>query len=134
MIGLDTNVLVRYLTQDHPAQSARANLLIESRCTREDPGRIALMVLCELVWVLRGAYGYQKALVIETLDQILASRELEIEKANIAAAALSSYRKGPADFADYVIVYSNQDSLCEATYSFDQKLLKHRLVRMPGEG
>ncbi len=131
MIGLDTNVLVRYLTQDHPEQSARANRLIESRCTRQDPGQIALIVLCELVWVLRGAYGYRKALVIETLDRILASRELEIENAHIAAAALSSYRKGPADFADYVIVSSNRESQCEATYSFDRKLSKHRLVRVP---
>ncbi len=131
MIGLDTNVLVRYLTQDHPDQSVRANRLIESRCTTEDPGRIALMVLCELVWVLRGAYGYQKSLVVETLDQILSSRELVVENAHIAASALSSYKKGPADFSDYVIISSNREALCEATYSFDKELSKHQSVLMP---
>jgi predicted nucleic-acid-binding protein len=49
MIGLDTNVLVRYLTQDDPEQALRANHLIESHCTRKDPGWISLIVLCELV-------------------------------------------------------------------------------------
>ena len=62
MIGLDTNVLVRYLTQDDPQQSARANNLIETQCTKNEPGWIALIVLCELVWVLRGAYNYKKSL------------------------------------------------------------------------
>lgn len=131
MIGLDTNVLVRYLTQDHPEQSERANRLIESRCTEADPGRIALIVLCELVWVLRGAYGYQKSLVVEALDQILSSRELVVESSHIAASALSSYKKGPADFSDYLIVCSNREALCEATYSFDEKLSKHQSARMP---
>jgi predicted nucleic-acid-binding protein len=131
MIGLDTNVLVRYLTQDDPEQSLRANRLIESCCTRKEPGRISLIVLCELVWVLRGAYGYQKSLVTNALEQILFSRELEVENAPIAASALSAYRKGSADFADYVIVFCNRSSGCELTYSFDKKLGKHRLVRIP---
>ncbi len=131
MIGLDTNVLVRYLTQDDPEQSLRANRLIESSCTRKEPGRISLIVLCELVWVLRGAYGYQKSLVTNALEQILFSRELEVENAHIASSALSAYKKGPADFADYVIVFCNRSSGCELTYSFDKKLVKHRLVRRP---
>ncbi len=131
MIGLDTNVLVRYLTQDDPEQSVRANRLIESHCTRKNPGRISLIVLCELVWVLRGAYGYQKALVINTLEQILFARELEVENAHIAASALFAYKKGPADFSDYVIVFSNRAAGCEQTYSFDRKLGKHPLVQTP---
>ena len=131
MIGLDTNVLVRYLTQDHPEQSPRANELIESRCTREDPGWIPLIVVCELVWVLRGAYGYQKSVVIQVLEQILASRDLEVGDAQIAASALSAYKNGPADFADYAIVLSSRAAGCELTYSFDQKLARHQSVRMP---
>ncbi len=131
MIGLDTNVLVRYLTQDEPEQAERATRLVLSQCTREDPGRISLVVLCELVWVLRGAYGYSKALVVETLEQILATRELQVESANIAASALFAYKKGPADFADYAIVFSNRAAGCDLTCSFDRKLSKHRFVRMP---
>lgn len=131
MIGLDTNVLVRYLTQDDPDQAERTNRLIESRCTKQEPGRISLIVLCELVWVLRGAYGYQKSLVVKTLEQILASREFEVENVHIATSALSAYKKGPADFADYAIVFANRASACELTYSFDRKLAGHDFVRMP---
>ncbi len=61
MIGLDTNVLVRYLTQDDPQQSARANNLIETQCTKNEPGWIALIVLCELVWVLEVRIIIKKA-------------------------------------------------------------------------
>lgn len=122
MIGLDTNVLVRYLTQDDPDQAARANRLIEGHCTRQTPGRVALVVLCELVWVLRGAYRYEKGVVVDLLAQILATAELEVEDEAVASRALAAYRAGSADFADYVIVHANRAAGCEATYSFDRKL------------
>jgi predicted nucleic-acid-binding protein len=131
MIGLDTNVLVRYLTQDDPEQSARANDLIDTHCTREDPGRISLIVLCELVWVLRRAYGYRKPLVIKVLEDIFAAGELDVEDSHVAASALAAYKKGPADFADYAVVFSNRAAGCGLTYSFDHKLARNRFVRMP---
>lgn len=131
MIGLDTNVLVRYLTQDDPDQSARAGHLIETRCTRQDPGRISLVVLCELTWVLGGAYGYEKKLVVQVLKHILASRELIVENEDIARSALAAFLRGGAGFADYVIVFSNRSAGCEATYSFDRKLARHDCVSVP---
>ena len=68
MISLDTNFLVRYLTQDDPEQSLLSTRLIESSCTRKEPGQISLVVLYELLWVLRGAYGYQKSLVTNAFE------------------------------------------------------------------
>jgi len=131
MIGLDTNVLVRYLTQDDPEQSARASHLIETRCTRHEPGRISLVVLCELTWVLEGAYEYGKKLVVQVLEHILASRELSVENEDIARSALAAFRRGRADFADYVIVFSNRSAGCETTYSFDSDLVRHDFVHLP---
>ncbi len=131
MIGLGANVLVRYLTQDDPEQSARANRLIEAYCTRQAPGRIAIVVLCELVWVLRGAYRYEKALIVGVVEQILATAELEVESEDVARQALSAYRGGAADFADYVIVAANEAAGCEATYSFDRALARCGRVLMP---
>ena len=131
MIGLDTNVLVRYLIQDDPEQAARANDLIETNCTRQEPDRISLVVLCELTRVLAGAYGYEKKLVVQVLEHILASRELNVEDEDIARSALAAFRRGKADFADYIIVFSNRSAGCEATYSFDRKLAKHDSVRLP---
>lgn len=131
MIGLDTNVLVRYLTQDHEEQAARASQLIESRCTRQNPGWIALVVLCELVWVLRGAYRYEKQLVVEVLDQLLQTSELQVENHDLAQQALEAWRQGAADLADYVILYGNAERGCDATWSFDRKLAGHPLMREP---
>lgn len=131
MIGLDTNVLVRYLTLDDEEQAARASRLVESRCTRQTPGWIALVVLCELVWILRGAYRYEKQLVVEVLDRLLQTTELRVEDHELAQQALKAWRKGTADFADYVILYGNAERGCDATWSFDRKLIGPSLVREP---
>ncbi len=131
MIGLDTNVLVRYLTQDDPDQAARASRIMETCCTKDEPGLVSLVVLCELVWVLGGAYGYEKKLVIEVLEQIMAISELQVEAEDIARSALAAFRQGSADFADYVIIISNRARGSTVTYSFDKKLAGHEYARMP---
>ena len=130
MIGLDTNVLVRYITQDDPQQSEVANHLIETRCSRSNPGHIGQIVLCELVWVLRRAYGYDKEQLLGLLDQLLVTAELDIENEQLARRALSAWRDGAADYSDYLIALSNQADGCEVTYSFDRKLARHAAVSL----
>ena len=131
MIGLDTNVLVRYLTQDEPRQAARATRLIESRCTEESPCRISLIVLCELVWVLCRAYGYTKEEVAGVLQQALITSELEVEDESLAWQALEAWRSGTADYADYLVILSNVQAGCDATYTFDRKLARHPAAHLP---
>jgi predicted nucleic-acid-binding protein len=93
---------------------------------------IATVVLCELVWVLRGAYKYKKHWVIRVLEQILSTKEFSIEDPHTAGSALAAYRRGPADFSDYVIIYKNRSAGCKATYTFDHKLARHKWTRIPG--
>jgi predicted nucleic-acid-binding protein len=131
MIGLDTNVLVRYITQDDPRQSAQATRLIEASCTTVAPGRVAQIVLCELVWALRRAYGYSKPQVIDVLDQILVTTELDVEDEGLAFQALDAFREGPADFSDYLLFLSDRAAGCETTYSFDARLCAHPAARLP---
>jgi len=131
MIGLDTDILVRFLTQDDPVQSARANELLQTRCTREHPGFVAVVVICELVWVLQRAYRYDKSTVVNVLDQLLDTVELQVEREDIVHQALSTYRHGSADFADYLIVCGNELAGCEATYSFEQKLTANARALQP---
>lgn len=121
MIGLDTNVLVRYVVQDDPEQSEVAARLVEGRCTRESPGFVSQLVLAELVWVLRGAYGYDKPVVVSVLRQILQTSELTVDRPALAWAALSDYEKGPADFADCLIGHQNHAAGCAVTFTFDKK-------------
>ena len=121
MIGIDTNVLIRYIVQDDPEQSAKAVRFIEANCSKNAPGFINSIVLCEIVWVLKRAYKYNKNLITMVLKQILITTELEIENSDCALLALHDYEKGHADFADYFIAQINRDKGCEATVTFDQK-------------
>ncbi len=125
MIGIDTNVLVRYLTNDDPQQSELAARFLEQECTKETPGHINLIVLCELVWVLRGAYKADKETLIVVLKQILETTSLHVEKSALAWAALQDYEKGSADFSDYLIMHLNKHLGCSFTFTFDTKAGKH---------
>lgn len=126
MIGLDTNVLVRYVVQDDTTQAEAAGRLLEGQCTRESPGLVNGIVLAEMVRVLRRAYGYEKDLVVTVLRQILQTAELTVEDPAVAWAALSDFETGGADFADCLIAHGNHAAGCNATYTFDKKAAKGR--------
>lgn len=130
MTGLDTNVLVRYVVQDNPEQAEAAERLIEGRCTRESPGFVSGLVLAELVWVLRGAYGYEKDVVVSVLRQILQTAELVVDDPALAWAALSDFETGPADFADCLIGQGNHAAGCTVTFTFDKKAGQSRYFEL----
>jgi predicted nucleic acid-binding protein len=94
MIGLDTNVLVRYLVQDDPGQSRKATQVIAKQCTRDDPGFINRIVLCELVWVLESAYGYSKDTIVAVLEKLLRTSQLKIEDTRRRGPLFACIRKG----------------------------------------
>ena len=121
MKGLDTNVLVRYFTQDDPAQSVTAERCIQTACTEDQPCLIHAVVLCELMWVLETAYGYSRDQIINVLDLVLCTRQFQVQDREIMRAALNIYRSGTADFADAVIGHGNRTAGCETTYTFDRK-------------
>jgi predicted nucleic-acid-binding protein len=124
MIGLDTNVLVRFITADDKRQAAQAARLIESRCTPENPGFIDRVALCELVWVLSGGHGYAREEIATVIAELLASRDLRIEDSDSVRAALGSYRRGRIEFADALIAQVNLARGCEATATFDRRAAK----------
>jgi len=129
MIGLDTNVLVRYFVQDDAAQHRRAARLIERECKSDTPGRIALLTLCELVWVLSSGYGYSRKEIAGLLQGILTASDLEVEQAPLAWDAWRLYQSGKVDFADYLIGLGHRKAGATATYSFDKKALKENLFQ-----
>ncbi|MFN0304552.1 MAG: PIN domain-containing protein [Burkholderiales bacterium] len=131
MIGLDTNVIVRYLIQDDARQADKATKLIEKECSVEAPGWVDQIVLCELVWVLESAYGYSRALIANVLQQILSSAELRVESPDQVRSAVRAFIDGTADFADFLIGIRNRDQGCSATVTFDKKAARfvtHRLI------
>ena len=123
MIGLDTNVLVRYVTQDDPVQSAKASDLIESLTTLS-PGFVSLVSVVELVWVLQSCYQSAKSEVVVVLETLLRTRELTVEHAETLWQALRRFTASTADFADCLIERCAHAAGCEYTATFDLNAAK----------
>jgi predicted nucleic-acid-binding protein len=103
LIGLDTNVVVRYLVQDDPAQAAAATRLMERVLSTELPGFITGITLCEIVWVLTECYDADRDRIGSVIEALLASRQLVVEESEIVWNALHDWRKSSADFSDALI-------------------------------
>ena len=121
MIGIDTNVLVRYIVYDDPADARVATKIIERDCSADDPGYVSLVVLCELAWVLDRGYGYERAQVGQVIQGILSVVELEVESRDLAWAALRQFEARRADFADYVIGLVARKGGAATTVTFDRR-------------
>lgn len=126
MIGLDTNVLLRFLIRDDPAQTRRADRLVAEECSADDPAYVNRVALCELVWVLESGYRYSRERVALVVETILRTRQLAVEDSQEAWSSLAIYRDG-GDFADAFIAAVNLRRGCAHTVTFDRKA-----ARQPG--
>ena len=120
MIGLDTNVLVRFLTQDDPVQGAIATRLM-AELTAEAPGFVGREVLVEFVWVLERAYGYGRAEVVAAIEGLLAAPEIRLEGHEETGAVLHRYREGGAGFADFLIATAARRAGASRLVTFDRR-------------
>lgn len=118
MIGLDTNVLVRYVVRDDPAQTARADALLES-LDGNDPGFVSLVVLVELYWTLGRAYRYRREQCVAVVAGLTSVPELRVERADVVRSALHQAGQG-ADFADAIITQTAVAAGCASTVTFDR--------------
>jgi predicted nucleic-acid-binding protein len=119
MIGLDTNILVRYLTHDDPNQTAAAMKVMNSLAS-DSPGFLSLIVIAELVWVLTISYRFRKKEIEQVLETLLRSKELMTERAEIVFEALRAFSAGRADFADCLIERCAHAAECKYTVTFDE--------------
>lgn len=119
MIGLDTNVLVRYFAQDDAVQSKRATAFMES-LSAERPGYVSQIALVELVWVLARCYGVERGQLKDILESMVGTKELLVEGADTVHKALRVFvASDKADFADCLIERSGHVADCEYTATFD---------------
>ena len=123
MIGLDTNVLVRYIMQDDARQSALATRLVESLSV-ESPGFVPLVSVVELAWVLSSAYALDRGQVVQAFESLLRTKEIAVERAEIVWKALRVFRSANADFADCLIERSAAVAGCDRTMTFDRGAAK----------
>ena len=131
MTGLDTNVLVRYIMQDDVQQARLASELIET-FTVDEPGFIPLVAVTELVWVLLSSFELARSQVVQALEVLLRTKEMQVENAATVWRAVRLYRAGPADFADCLIERSAAAAGCKRTMTFDQTAVKHSAMTLIG--
>jgi predicted nucleic-acid-binding protein len=125
MIGLDTNVIIRYLTQDDPLQSELANKVITKSTELGDLLWLGQITLCEIVWVLERAYKIEKKEIVEVLNSLLQTQELVFENHDIVWEALQDYKASQSvGFADCIIGRQNKSNSCKFTYTFDKDAVK----------
>lgn len=130
MIGLDTNVLVRYLTRDDETQFRAAKRLFEEIEASGETARIDVIVLAELAWVLEISYGFDKPALVSTMEQLLQTVELTVEGRDLVGEAVSEFAKGKAGFADALIGARNRAAGCAVTATFDRALRGNRSFRV----
>jgi predicted nucleic-acid-binding protein len=127
VIGLDTNVLVRYLAQDDPVQSPKATELIERRLSEENPGFVSVVAMVETAWVLDRAYGLADREIAAAIERTLQADVLVVEDEQEVFAAMIALKEGHGSFADALIGGLGGRAGCTHTLTFDQKA-----SRLPG--
>jgi predicted nucleic-acid-binding protein len=127
MIGLDSNVLVRFLTQDDPVQSPKANELIEQRLTRDDPGFVSLVAMAETAWVLERSYDFSGAEIAAAIERMLRAHALVIESKHEVFTAMVALQEEQGSFPAALVGALGAKAGCSRTLTFDQKAL-----RLPG--
>jgi len=124
VIALDTNVLVRFLIEDDPAQSARARRLIEKAVENDDAFFVSDIAMCETVWVMQSCYRVARKEIAKALRTLLTARNVAFASADQLARALDAFASGRGDFADYLIREHARAAGCTAVVTFDRTLLK----------
>lgn len=131
MIGLDTNVLVRYVAQDDVKQSPKATALIES-LSDDNKGFICMVSIVEMVWVMQGCYQATKDEIVAILEKLLRIQTILVENAEVVLKAVHAYSNSTADFADCLIERSAHNANCTDTMTFDGKAAKTAGMRLIG--
>jgi predicted nucleic-acid-binding protein len=124
VIGLDTNVIIRYVTQDDPRQAAAATRLFEKTLSAENPGFVAAITLCEIAWVLADCYGASKAHIRDVIAGLLGSKQVVVESPELAWKALRAWENSSADFSDALIAQVALAHGAEKVLTFDKAAAK----------
>ena len=120
MIGIDTNILVRHLTQDDIEQAKVVEQLFNSYTSASQSIFVNNIVICELIWVLERGYKYSKESITEVIKHILLTKEFNFENQELLWFALNQYSQKKLDFSDALIGEINKSFGCTNTFTFDK--------------
>ena len=125
MIGLDTNVLARFLLDDDAEQSPAARKAIRRAVAAGERLAICAPMFLELEWVLRSRDGANKASTVALLRQLLELHDVEVIDESAVEMALETHETKNVDFAECLFhsLYSTHG--CTSMMSFDTRAQRH---------
>lgn len=126
MIAVDTNILVRHLMADDPVQSPLATEFLEVRLTRQNPGLISVVVLCELAWTLKRVYGRSDTDVNMVIEELLAAPTIVVDHSELVSLAIVA----EPSFSDALIHLIGTASGCDKTVTFDKRFARSSGVEL----
>jgi predicted nucleic-acid-binding protein len=121
MIGLDTNVILRYLLQDDPKQTRQANQIVDRQLSEQTPGFISLVTVLEIVWVLRSLLKQNPSQIASHLENLLTADSLEVQNEQQVFDAVFALKRSTGEFEDALIGALNTWAGCSHTLTFDRK-------------
>jgi predicted nucleic-acid-binding protein len=127
--AFDTNVIVRVLVGDDPAQTRKAERAFIAH-SAGDGVFVSLVVLAEVAWILAAAYDWDRATIHGRLSRLLRTKGVFIEELELVQLALDEYAVGKADLADYLILGKARSAPGGELLTFDRKLARADGVRM----
>jgi len=131
MIGLDTNVLVRFVAQDDPINSPKADAIMKSLSV-DEPGWIAVTAIAEFAWVMKRIFRISRRDTFALLNMFLNRPDIAIEQAEVVRKAANLFQAGTAEFADYLVACSGQLAGCSHTITFDRKAARSAGMTLAG--
>ena len=120
MIGIDSNVLIRFIVKDDPVQAETAAKKLRAIRASGDRAFVNAVVLCETLWVLDSVYGYPRDLIAQAVERIFQIKHFALEHADLIRPTLHDYRLSRIGFADCLIGRINADAGCAKTLSYDK--------------
>ncbi len=131
MIGLDSNIIIRYLAQDDPVQSAKATEVFERRLSRRHPGFVSVVAMVETVWVLDRVYGLTNEEIATAIERMLQADALVVEGEQEVFTAMVALEEGRGSFADALIGALCVKAGCSRTLTLDRKALRLSGFELP---
>jgi predicted nucleic-acid-binding protein len=126
VIGLDSNVLVRYVAQDEPRQATRASRLLEEELTADRPGFVSLVALAETAWVLESVYAADRPTILRVVRGLLGAANVRVQESEAVALAADDVESTAIDFADALIARVARSHGCAHTLTFDRRAARQR--------
>jgi predicted nucleic-acid-binding protein len=124
MIAADSNLLIRHLTEDDALQTEKVRRLFDGAESRREPVLLNHIVLCELSWVLKSVYGFDKPQIVLALQALLDDAGFLVQARHLVEEAFAAYRKHAGQFSDHLIGAVNRNEGGMTTYTFDKAVAK----------